>query len=131
MYQLVSQEVNITKPHKESYSFTPPRWTGMWQIHQGYFSSVLMKEKRDKFFECEQRELGYESFAGTYTLDGDEILFTQHYSLHPFHQGRPVVMKYAIKNDTLTLIQAVDPGIEDMTDGTVKIVLRRVSKQSN
>lgn len=131
VYELVTQEVNITKPHKESYSLTPPRWTGIWQFNSGYFSSVLMKDERSNFFDCEERDLGYESFAGTYTLEGDEITFKQNYSLHPFYKGRPVVMNYSLKKNTLILIQVLHPGIEDMSEGTIKIVLRRLPKRQS
>jgi hypothetical protein len=128
-YELVSQDVNITKPHPESYSLKEPRWKGMWQIQNGYFSSVLMKEVRDNFYECEDRDLGYESFAGTYELRGkDEILFKQAYSLNPLHKNRFVRMKYSISNDVLKLTQVLHPGIEDLSEGTVTIILKRVSK---
>ena len=131
VYELVSQEINIAAPYKESYVISPPRWTGIWQIHDGYFSSVLMKDERNKFFDCEERDLGYESFAGIYTLEGDEILFKQNYSLHPFYKSRPVIMKYTIKPNTLILMQIFRPTTEDKSEGTMKITLRRLPRMPN
>ncbi|MFN0110026.1 MAG: hypothetical protein ACKVZH_14320 [Blastocatellia bacterium] len=129
IYELVSQEIDITGPQKASYSLAPPKWGGLWLFQGGYFSSVLMKEERERFFECKDQNLGYESFAGIYTLEDNKILFKQSFSLHPYYKNRPVIMNYQIKSNTLTLTQVLRPTVEDKTEGTVKVILRKLPKR--
>lgn len=130
LYEFVSQEIKITKPAKEEFTLSPPEWTGIWQIHDGYYSSVLMMSDRSKFFECgEARQLGYESFAGNYTITGKIIKFERSYSFHPLYEGKLAFMEYEINKDTLILTETLIPHIEDMRAGTVKIVLKKFDKK--
>ena len=131
VYDFVSQEItitksgNITKTPAEKHILASPRWTGLWQINNGYFSSFLMKAERDTSSSCEKRLSEFEAFAGTYGVDGDEITFKQNYSLDPFFKGRPVIMSYKIENNILTLSKHIYPTIEDMKEGTMIITLKR------
>jgi hypothetical protein len=128
VYELVSQETRLTKPSPKVYALSPPQWKGLWLIQNGHFSSVLSRTERKGFFDSKERDLGYESFAGIYEVKGNEIVFTQTLSLHPFYEGRPVVMKYTMKNNTLTLTQALHPTVEDLSEGEITIILRKISK---
>ena len=127
VYEFVSQEINTTKPTKEKVILSQPEWKGMWQINKGYFSSILMKNERNHFFDCEEQDLGYESFAGGYILKDNKIVFTQEYSLHPFYKGRPITVEYKkVGGDTLVLIQVLHPTVEDMREGSIKTTLKRL-----
>jgi len=131
VYEFVSQEIIITKSGNktinpsEKHLLSSPRWTGLWIINEGYFSSVLMKEERNNFFDCEKRDLAYESFAGTYEVEGNKISFKQNYSLHPFFKGRPISMMYKVNKDILTLYKDIHPTMEEMVEGTMTIILKR------
>ena len=126
VYEFISEEADLTKPTKEKYTMAPPEWQGIWQIQKGYLSKSLMASRGRKQFDCKERDFGYETFAGKYTIEGDEIRFIPSYSLNPISLGRTIRMKIEIKNDTLILTQKLTPIIEDTREGTIKITLKKL-----
>lgn len=126
-YEVVSHVIKITKPKNQTIILSEPDWKGLWLINSGHFTSILMKQKRDKFFARIDQDLGFEAFAGTFVLDGEEIKLKQDYSFHPFFVGRPVVMKYRIEGGILTLTQSIKPTLEDMREGQISITLKRIA----
>lgn len=128
VYEWMSQEIRTKKPSPSVFLLSPPEWNGTWQINDGFFSSQLMKNRREKFFDCNDQDLGYESFAGTYVIDNDQIVFTQKYSLNPLYKGRPVVMRYRTEGNKLIFVQKLTPIIEDLREGIITITLVKVSK---
>ncbi|MEO8649807.1 MAG: hypothetical protein ABI539_11635 [Acidobacteriota bacterium] len=124
VFEWISEEVRTTRPNNYSLT-TSENWQGQWQIYDGYFSSVLMKRDRFNFFDRKNSDLGYESFAGTYMISKDEIVFVQTFSLNPLYNGRPVTMKYRLNGDKLVLKQILRPTIEDSREGEITITLKR------
>jgi hypothetical protein len=127
VYEFVSESVVLTKPKKTAHKLTSPEWNGIWQFQNGYFTSVLMKKRRDTFFNPQKREdFGFESSAGSYEIKGNGIMLTQSYTFHPFEAGRSILMDYRFDGDTLVLTQTLKPYVEDLREGTITIVLRRL-----
>jgi hypothetical protein len=126
VYEFVSESVILTEPKKVDYKRTSPEWEGMWQFQNGHFTRVLMKRRRDAFFNPQKREdFGFESSAGPYELEGKSLRLIQAYTFHPFEVDRSIVMNYHFDGDTLVLTQTLQPYIEDLRKGTIKTVLRR------
>jgi len=128
-YEFVSESTVLTRPNTLDVSRTAPEWGGRWQFHNGYYSSILMKRNRETFFKSNKIEdLGFEASSGSYMMKKDSILFTEDYTLHPFNVGRSDVLACKIEGSTLTLVDALHPTVEDLREGTVTIVLRRVTR---
>jgi hypothetical protein len=126
VYELVSESTELTKPRKASYAALSSDWAGRWQFQNGYYSRIMMKRRRNTFFSGKVEDLGFESFGGRYEIEGANIRLIQDYAVHPFAVGRSALKTYRIDGDTLTLIEKLQPYLEDPTEGTVTTVLRRV-----
>jgi hypothetical protein len=127
VYEFLSESTVLTKPTKSAYKRMAPEWGGVWQFQNGYYTRMLMKRRRDKFFNSKKLDdLGFESFAGTYEIDGESILFRQTYAFNPLNVGGSVLLAYRLDGDILTLTQTLHPYIEDLREGTLTIVLRRI-----
>jgi hypothetical protein len=127
-YKFVSESTVLTKPEHTSTRRAAPDWAGIWQIQSGYYTRVLMRRRRDNFFQAKTREnWGFESFAGPYDiLDSNEILLHQAFALNPLEVDGAARMKYKIAGDTLTLVQDLKPRVEDLREGTITTVLKRI-----
>ena len=85
-----------------------------------------MKRRRDTFFSGKVEDLGFESFAGRYEIEGTSVRLIQDYAIHPFAVDRSALKEYRIDGDTLTLIEKLQPYLEDPREGTITTILRRV-----
>lgn len=126
VYELVSESAELTKPRKTSSTALSSDWAGIWQFQNGYYSRIMMKRRRDTFFSGQVEDLGFESFGGRYEIEGTSIRLIQDYAIHPFAVGRSALKTYRIDGDTLTLIERLQPYLEDSRKGTITTVLRRV-----
>jgi len=127
VYEFVSESTVLTKPKKIYYQRKFPQWSGVWAFQNGYYTRVLMNERRESFYHPKKiDDLGFESFAGPYEIEGERVWLRQPYALNPFNVGRSVLMSYRINKDTLTLIENLHPYLEDLREGTITTVLRRV-----
>ena len=127
VYEFVSESVVLTEPEKTAYKRISSEWGGIWQFQNGYFTSVLMKRRRDTFFNPQKREdFGFESSAGPYEIEGKSIRLIQTYTFHPFEVDRSILVDYRFDGDTLVLTQTLKPYVEDLRRGTITIVLRRL-----
>lgn len=126
VYEFVSETTFLTKPTQSTNNRTPPAWRGIWQFQNGRFTSVLMKARRDAFFNCKNQDLGFESSAGAYEADEKNVTLTQTYTLSPFDVDRSLQMAYQIDGYSLTLTQTLYPYVEDLREGRVVTTLRRL-----
>jgi hypothetical protein len=126
VYELVSETTELTKPRKTVYTALSSDWAGIWQFQNGYYSRIMMKRRRDTFFSGKIEDLGFESFAGRYEVEGANIRLIHDYAIHPFAVGRSALKTYRIDRDTLTLIERLQPYLEDSREGTITTILRRV-----
>jgi hypothetical protein len=127
VYEFVSESVVLTQPKQDAYERTSSEWRGLWQFQNGFFTRVLMKRRRDAFFDPQKREdFGFESSAGPYESEGRGIRLVQSYTFHPFDVGRSVLMDYHFDGDRLILAQTLQPYLEDLRKGTITTVLRRL-----
>ena len=127
VYEFVSESVVLTEPKKTSYKRASPEWGGIWQFQKGYFTSVLMKGRRDNFFDPKKLEdFGFESSTGPYEIQGKSISLIQTYTFHPFEVDRSILVDYRFKGNTLILTQTLQPYVEDLRKGTITTVLRRL-----
>src|SRR4029079_19093736 len=76
VYEFVSERSSLTKPEIEDAVTAYPKWRGIWIFTSRYFSITLMEARRGNFFE-EDGELGYASFAGKFSIKGNEINLVQ------------------------------------------------------
>lgn len=127
VYEFVSESIVLTKPENSATERTSSEWAGVWQFQNGYYTRVMMKRRRDKFFQYKSlNNLGFESSAGPYEIDGERVLLLQPLAFNPLNVDRSVLMAYRIDGDTLTLIEKLYPHVEDLREGTVTTVLRRL-----
>jgi hypothetical protein len=127
VYEFVSESEVLTEPKKTAHKRTSPEWNGIWQFQNGYFTSVLMKKRRDTFFNPKKREdYGFESSAGPCEIKENSIRLTQAYTFHPFEAGRSIDMDYRFDGDNLVLTQTLEPTVESFGRGTITTVLRRL-----
>jgi len=127
VYEFISESTLITAPRKSSYQRTSTDWSGVWHLQDGYYTRVLMKRQRPRFFEPKKLDdLGFESFAGSYEVKGDTVLLSQQCAFNPLDVGGSSLFAYKIDGDTLTLIEKLHPRVESLGEGTVTIVLRRL-----
>src|SRR5205807_7414771 len=107
---------------------TSAEWVGIWQFQNGYYTHVMMKRRRDKFWNYKRNlyDLGFESSAGPYESDEKRVVLSQSLTFIPLNVGRGIYLTYRIDGDTLTLIENLQPYIEDMREGTITTVLHRI-----
>lgn len=115
-YEFVSQRSTLTKPISidDKDTISTPKWRGLWVFKNGYFSSVLMQTQRPNFLAAEDPELGYESYAGSFTVKGDRLTLFQSLALSPILVGRPVVLQFRQQGNSLVLTQELRESIEDV-----------------
>lgn len=127
VYDFVSESIELTGPTKATYKRESPQWKGLWQFHNGFFTCVVMNGRRSLTLGRKGiPELGFESFAGTYDLDGDSIQLEESLAINPLDVGRYRVMSYRIDGDTVILSETLYPHVEDLRDGVITTVLRRL-----
>lgn len=127
VYEFISETTVLTKPDKITGERTQSDWNGIWQFQKCYYTRVMMKKWRGGFFDRQNVEnLGFESFAGPYKTKGNRVQLIQTYALHPFDVERSTIMEYQVNGSTLTLTQTLTPYLENPSQGTVTIVLRRL-----
>jgi len=128
VYKFVSESTVLTRPEKSETKRTSSEWIGIWQFQNGYFSSTMMKQGQRDITCMSQRPhlFGYESDAGTYRIDGKYVELARDFTINPFEVGRSLLMEYKISGDTLILVRHLYPYMENIEEGTVTIVLRRV-----
>jgi hypothetical protein len=127
VYEFVSESIILTQPKKSTSERTSSEWAGIWQFHNGYYTRVMMKRRRDRFFQYNSLDnLGFESSAGPYEIGGESVLLSQPLAFIPLQVDRHVRLTYRIDGDTLTLIENLQPYVEDIREGTITTVLRRL-----
>ena len=126
VYELVSETTELTKPRKSSHTALSSDWAGIWQFQNGYYSRMMMKRKRDAFFSGKVEDLGFQSFGGRYEIEGTSVRLIQDFAIHPFAVGRSALKTYRMDGDTLTLIERLQPYLEDSREGSVTTVLHRI-----
>ncbi|QQS48894.1 MAG: hypothetical protein IPM66_09840 [Acidobacteriota bacterium] len=132
VYEFVSESTVLTEPKNAAYNRAEPEWRGMWQFQNGYFTRILMKRRRDSFFDPQKREdFGFESFAGRYKMEGGKVRLVQDLAFHPFDVDRSALLEYRFDGDELIFTQTLQPYVEDLRNGTITTVLRRHSTGQN
>lgn len=75
VYEFVSETTVLVKPKEVVNKRAAPEWVGLWQLRNGHYSRVLMKSRRDEFFDPKNfADLGFESFAGPYELKAGSVM---------------------------------------------------------
>lgn len=127
VYEFLSERTVLTAPRQTAYERTATEWTGLWQMQNGYYTRILMKSRRDRFFDAKNlNDFGFESYAGPYELGPNTITLVEKYAFNPLAVGHSESLKYRIEGDKLTLIEELHPYVEDLREGTITTVLRRV-----
>ena len=122
-YEFVSENTVLTGPIKMESSRRAPQWGGLWQFHNGYYSRILMKRKREKFFNSNKiKDLEFEASGGSYKVKGNSIVFMENYTLHPFDVDRSKIAVCQIEGNTLTLVETLHPGVEDTREGSITTI---------
>lgn len=127
-YEFVSETANITKPTNRTEVRTASDWIGLWIFQRGRFSETMMKPDRAFWlpdFPKKPADLGYESAAGTYRVDGKNVVLTSDLTMSPHFVGETTVFEYSLQGDSLTLTEIWQPSPHHATQGRRTILLRR------
>lgn len=126
-YEFVSETLELIKPKPATERSGPPDWMGLWFFKSGHFSQTMMKKGRGFLaYPKSHADVGYESSAGTYTLDGNTIQLEKDLSLHPLSIGRTQTLEYRIEGDTIIFVETMHPYTENVAEAKRTIVLRRI-----
>ena len=127
VYEFVSESTVLTKPRKTSQKRSKLEWGGVWQFHSGYYTQILMKRKRESFFNPQKLvDFGFESFSGTYKIEEGRVVLKQEYAFNPYNVGGTIQLKYRIEGDRLTLTQSLYPHVENLSEGETTTILHRL-----
>lgn len=128
VYEFVSESTTLTKPEKTILNRTSSEWAGRWHFQGGYFSQTLMRRgERDGICDPQKQDsIGYESFAGTYKIDGNVIELTWEFALSPLVVGRSILLQYHVEGNTLILVEKIHQNVHSIHEGIRTTMLRRV-----
>jgi len=87
----------------------------------------MMKSGRG--FPCDPQKdkgFGYESTGGTYKVEDNKVYFSEEFTISPLDAGRSKSLEYHFNGDTLILTEHLRAYVENINEGTITIVLRRV-----
>lgn len=127
VYEFISETTELIKPTKVTYERSAPEWVGLWQFQKGYYTRVIMEKDKSNFFKSKKIEdLGFESFAGKCVIEGNMIRLEQDYALHPFAIDRSAKFGFRKEKENLILTQKLVPYMENLNEGTITILLRKV-----
>ncbi|MEJ7849545.1 MAG: hypothetical protein WKF92_15795 [Pyrinomonadaceae bacterium] len=71
-------------------------------------------------------ELGFESFAGKYEIDGRNLVLKPELKLHPFNGIRLRTFQVTVEKEQLVLTENIYAYREDLSEGQRVIVLQKV-----
>ena len=129
IYNLSSEKTELVKPKSVTYRNSPD-WSGRFHFQDGHFSFVLVNNNRnvDWFtnFPKNVKELGFESIAGKYEIDGRNLVLKPELKLHPFYGGRLRTFEVKVENEQLVLTENIYPYREDLSEGRRVLVLQKV-----
>jgi hypothetical protein len=129
VYELVSQTTEIKKPQAVSSTRSTPEWVGMWQFQNGHFTQLMMKARRDTFFSSDSRSnLGFDAYGGSYELmSPGTLLLHLKYAINPFNVDRGIKLQYEVNENKVTLIETLQPKVEDLREGRITTILRKIT----
>ena len=88
-----------------------------------------MKKRRDfLYFPRYFEDVGYQSLAGTYKVEGDSLRLFKDCSLHPLWVENQEVFSYRFEDNNLVLTEALLPTIERVIEGERIIVLKKLQQ---
>jgi hypothetical protein len=127
VYEFVSRTGEYTGVRNYTTHDTSSEWDGLWIFEDGFYSSVLMKKGRKASYDPKDLDYrDYESYTGTYKIDGKYIAFKLRLALSTVAVGGTDYMEYRLQGDTLTLIQVLSSHGVDLNKGKITTVLRLV-----
>src|SRR5690606_34554004 len=111
------------KPEPHYILRAAPEYKGQWQFLDGRFSQIVEKAARVQ----EDDEFQFEAFGGEYTLTDGRLILRAIFSPSPFpFLHRPNTYQVRVTGDELRLTGEFVPIVEDMSEGTQTILLRKV-----
>lgn len=127
VYELVSETTEIIAPKKQANKKAPPDWKGLWIFRKGHFARFLMKVDKP-FMKGSKREEEYQSSGGIYTIEKNTLRLRLQYAYSVYDVERPVDMEFSLEDDTLKLTQKLHSHLEDLREGNITIILRKVKE---
>lgn len=130
-YEFLSETTILTKPKALTKRRVAPEWQGVWFFEGDWFSQTLMKKHRlYSTYPRFHSDLGYESSAGTYTIEGNTLTLKSQMALHPLSVGRSLTVIWKLDGNTLTFTEILSPYPEDLSQGHRITTLRRINSSS-
>lgn len=126
-WKFISMEINLSKPKAERTEYLAPEWFGQWLFVDGYFSQFLEKTGRCGS-ACEEPEFEFEAFAGGYSFTDNKLILRTSNSANVFGIHRPSRFRVRITGEQMRLEGELTPIVEDMSEGTVIILLKRMTR---
>ena len=125
-WKFISMEINLVKPEPERTQYLAPDWFGKWLFVDGHYSRFLEKTGRCGS-ACEEPEFEFEAFAGAYSFTDEKLVLRTSNSSNVFGIHRPSSFRVRITGNQMRLEGELTPIVEDMSEGTVTILLERIA----
>jgi len=129
VYQFVSETTTLTKPRASEFRREAPQWTGLVFFSNKHFSVSLLNQLRDDDwlaqFPKNAKEIGYDSFAGSFELTGSQLLLRKEVGLNPYDDRGTNRFEIRAEGNRLTMTETLSPYVEDLRAGKRIIVLEK------
>jgi hypothetical protein len=127
VYELVSETTTLTKPEKHTEQLSSDQWFGIWFFQDNHYRQAIMNKRREwPPFPQNFHELGYQSSAGEYEINGGILILRPSVSLHPLELLQSRTVEFRIEGDNLRLIETMTPRMESLAEGQRITLLRKV-----
>jgi hypothetical protein len=127
VYEFASEETILTKPDVAKTTRVAPDWQGMWMFQHGYYSMLMTKSGRGAMFNEKGRFANAAfAYAGTYEVVDGKLVLHQEHAISLMEENRSVTMEYSNSKDSLVLTHYLHPYVEDIREGKVVTVLKRI-----
>jgi hypothetical protein len=125
VYEFVSETTKLMKPEKQTIECFSNDWAGMWCFHGTRYSYEMMFKRRPPFPKTLQ-DLGYLSGAGEFEIKGNVLILQPTISLNQVELLQSKALEFTIQGTTLTLIENMTPYMENVSEGSRTVILRKL-----
>ena len=127
IYQFVSETADLTEPSAITTIKMAPQWEGIWLFQKGYYSALITEKGREAIYNNRTNtNVGAFAYAGKYQVLDTKLILQQEYAISPLEVNRSRTMEFKHQGDLLIFTQQLRPYMEDIRNGMVITVLKKV-----
>jgi hypothetical protein len=129
-YKFIKEELSIKNPKSETRIRTSDGWDGLWIFHDGTFGVTMMNLTRNDWFvdfPKNEKELGFESFSGTFSIKESRLNIKKNLDIDPFQVKRIREFTIEYEGSNLVLVENLVPSRHSAWVGTRKVYLAKIS----